>query len=333
MENLQKILVKLKNFISMHQTNILKKINVLGDSNVDMILNLSNKKKLKDPLLFCGGSAANVASGVSKLGLNVSFFGALGNDMFGKHVIEDMELDGIETKNIDLLDNYSTAMVIGVVEKNSQRHLFVWPPENGAHNKYVFTKKSHKKMLDCDWLHVSGINLRNSPTKESMLEAMKLCSEKKITVSFDLNLRIELWGLDDEFKDLVFKAMSYSNIIFGNLKEEIIPLFNNDESSLNKYINNNQVIVCRNGKKGALGITRNEQIKSDAVLIEPIDSVGAGDAFNSGFIYASCVGANIKESLETGNLVAAYKLLGSGARHLPTNEQLEEFKQKFTNNY
>ena len=53
-------------------------------------------------------------------------------------------------------------------------------------------------------------------------------------------------------------------------------------------------------------------------------AVGAGDAFNSGFIYASCVGKDIKESLDTGNQVAAFKLLGSGARHLPTKELLEE---------
>ena len=45
----------------MHQTNISLKVNVLGDSNVDMILNLSNTTNLKDPLLFCGGSVANVA--------------------------------------------------------------------------------------------------------------------------------------------------------------------------------------------------------------------------------------------------------------------------------
>ncbi len=312
----------------MHQTNNSLKVNVLGDSNVDMILNLSNTTNLKDPLLFCGGSVANVASGLSKLGLNVSFFGALGNDMFGKHVIEDMKVDGIDISNINLLDDYSTALVIGVVEKNSQRHLFVWPLENGAHNKYVLTKNSHKQLLDCNWLHVSGINLRNSPTRESMIESMKLCRENNIIVSFDLNLRSELWGLDDSFRDLVFEAISYSNIIFGNLDEEIIPLFNKNESSLNKYIKKDQILVCRNGDKGALAITCDERIKSDATVVKPIDSVGAGDAFNSGYIYASCVGKNIKESLDIGNLVAAYKLLGSGARHLPTKQQLETFKIK-----
>ena len=113
----------------MQQQNNSNKVNVLGDANVDMILNLSDKKNLGEPALFSGGSSANVASGLSKLGIDVSFFGSLGNDMYGKHVVDEMKADGIDVSNLELLDNYSTAMVIGVVEDNSERHFFLWPPE------------------------------------------------------------------------------------------------------------------------------------------------------------------------------------------------------------
>ena len=126
----------------MQQLNNLKKVNVLGDANVDMILNLSDKKNLGEPALFSGGSSANVASGLSKLGIDVSFFGSLGNDMYGKHVVDEMKADGIDVSNLELLDNYSTAMVIGVVEDNSERHFFLWPPEEGAHNQYTLSVKS-----------------------------------------------------------------------------------------------------------------------------------------------------------------------------------------------
>ena len=70
-------------------------------------------------------------------------------------------------------------------------------------------------------------------------------------------------------------------------------------------------------------------INLNAVPISPIDSVGAGDAFNTGFIYASCCGKDIEESLDIGNQVAAFKLLGSGARHLPTKELLDDFNKKY----
>ena len=313
----------------MQQANNFKKINVLGDANVDMILNLSKKDKLGDPELFSGGSSANVAAGLARLGLKVSFFGSLGNDMYGKYVINEMNSDGIDTSNIELLDEFNTAMVIGVVEKSSERSLFVWPPKNGAHNKYILNNRSKKKVLDCDWLHVSGISLRFSPVRESMIKAMKLCKEKNKIVSFDLNLRTELWGFDERFKKVVLEAVSNSSIIFGNLREELLCLFDENEDSLYKNLDDDQVLICRDGENGALGITVNTKVKSDAVSITPIDSVGAGDAFNTGFIYTFSKGLGIGESLDNGNLVAAYKLLGSGARHLPNEQQLEEFKKKY----
>ena len=313
----------------MQQANNQKKINVLGDANVDMVLNLSKKDKLGDPELFSGGSSANVASGLARLGLKVSFFGSLGNDMYGKYVINEMNSEGIDTSNIELLDEFNTAMVIGVVEKSSERSLFVWPPKNGAHNKYILNNRSKKKVLDCDWLHVSGISLRFSPVRETMIEAMKLCKEKNKIVSFDLNLRTELWGFDESFRDVVLEAVSYSSIIFGNLREELFYLFDENEDKLHKNLNDDQVLICRDGENGALGITVKTKVKSDSVPIIPFDSVGAGDAFNTGFIYTFSKGLGIEESLNNGNLVAAYKLLGSGARHLPNEQQLEEFKKEY----
>jgi len=249
--------------------------------------------------------------------------------ILGKYVINEMNSEGIDTSNIELLDEFNTAMVIGVVEKSSERSLFVWPPKNGAHNKYILNNKSKKEILDCDWLHVSGISLRFSPVRETMIEAMKLCKEKNKIVSFDLNLRTELWGFDERFRKVVLEAVSNSSIIFGNLREELFYLFDENEDKLHKNLNDDQVLICRDGENGALGITVRKKVKSDAVSITPFDSVGAGDAFNTGFIYTFSKGLGLEESLNNGNLVAAYKLLGSGARHLPNEQQLEEFKKEY----
>jgi len=313
----------------MQQNKNIPKVSVLGDANVDMILNLSNKNQLGDPQLFSGGSTANVASGLSRLNVPVSFFGSLGNDMYGKFVINDMQSDGIDTSNVQLLDDYSTAMVIGVVEENSDRHFFIWPPENGAHNQFEINDDMIENLLDSEWLHVSGIGLRFRPLQETMLEAMKNFRENNKTVSFDLNLRTELWGLKKEFKEVVLKAISYSSYIFGNLHEELLVLFKGGLSSLHNHFEDDQKIICRNGKQGAIGIAKSKQIFSQAFPVAPIDSVGAGDAFNTGFIFSALVGDTFESSLEKGNLHAAYKLLGHGARHLPNNEQLRKFSTQF----
>ena len=304
-----------------------KIISVLGDSNVDMSLLLSDVNKLKPPSLSSGGTCANVAAGLSKLGLKVKFFGTVGNDIYGKHVLEEMKNDNVDTRSLIVLDEHSTAMVIGIVQSNSERSLFVWPPEGGAHEYLEFSLIDKEHLLESDWLHVSGISLRNDPIKTTMIEVMKLFKENNIPISFDLNIRAELWGLDLEFKETVYEAISYSDYIFGNSDEEIIPL--TEKKTLNEaakaIIKENQTLICRNGSKSVLAFNKNNLTKREVFKISPKDSIGAGDAFNTGFISGVLQDKPIDEAIDCGNAVAAYKLLGYGARHLPNVKELEEF--------
>ena len=304
-----------------------KIISVLGDSNVDMSLLLSDVNKLKPPSLSSGGTCANVAAGLSKLGLKVKFFGTVGNDIYGKHVLEEMKNDNVDTRNLIVLDEHSTAMVIGIVQSNSERSLFVWPPEGGAHEYLEFSLIDKEHLLESDWLHVSGISLRNDPIKTTMIEVMKLFKENNIPISFDLNIRAELWGLDLEFKETVYEAISYSDYIFGNSDEEIIPL--TEKKTINEaakaIIKENQTLICRNGSKSVLAFNKNNLTKRAVFKISPKDSIGAGDAFNTGFISGVLQDKPIDEAIDSGNAVAAYKLLGYGARHLPNVKELEQF--------
>ena len=304
-----------------------KIISVLGDSNVDMSLLLSDVNKLKPPSLSSGGTCANVAAGLSKLGLKVKFFGTVGNDIYGKHVLEEMKNDNVDTQDLIVLDEHSTAMVIGIVQSNSERSLFVWPPEGGAHEYLEFSLIDKEHLLESDWLHVSGISLRNDPIKTTMIEVMKLFKENNIPISFDLNIRAELWGLDLEFKETVYEAISYSDYIFGNSDEEIIPL--TEKKTINEaakaIIKENQTLICRNGSKSVLTFNKNNLTKREVFKISPKDSIGAGDAFNTGFISGVLQDKPIDEAIDCGNAVAAYKLLGYGARHLPNAKELEEF--------
>ena len=309
-----------------------KIISVLGDSNVDMSIILSDAKKLDPPSLSSGGTCGNVAAGLSKLGQKVKFYGTVGNDIYGKYVLEEMKKDKVNTENLTLLDEHSTAMVIGIVQPNSERSLFVWPPKGGAHEYLDLNLIDKGELLESSWLHVSGISLRHDPINMTMLEVMKICKENSIPISFDLNIRAELWGLNMEFKEIVFKAISYSDYIFGNSEEEIIPLTdsNNIHDAVKEIIKEDQTLICRNGSDSVLAFSENSLITREVFNISPVDSIGAGDAFNTGFIYGIVNEQSLDKALEYGNGVAGYKLLGYGARHLPNEQELDEFilKQK-----
>ena len=197
----------------------------------------------------------------------------MGNDIYGKYVLEEMKKDKVNTENLTLLDEHSTAMVIGIVQPNSERSLFVWPPKGGAHEYLDLNLIDKGELLESSWLHVSGISLRHDPINMTMLEVMKICKENSISISFDLNIRAELWGLNMEFKEIVFKAISYSDYIFGNSEEEIIPLTdsNNIHDAVKEIIKEDQTLICRNGSDSVLAFSENSLITREVFNISPID--------------------------------------------------------------
>jgi len=308
----------------------MKKISILGDSNVDMLIYLNNPKKLTDPRLFAGGTSANVAYGLSKLGNDVKFYGSVGNDIHGKFIIKDMINSKVNIDNLSILQNESTAMVIGVVDKQSERNLFVWPTDNAAHSKYQLSQKDLDSLLESEWLHVSGISLREEPACASMLEAMKVCYKHDITVSFDLNLRVELWGLSEKFLNIVNEAISYSTFIFGSLTEEFHKIYTgvNLDTEIHNIAKDGQVYIVRDGANGSSCYLDNNIINTPAFSVDVVDTVGAGDAFNTGFIHSMIAHHDLNNALATANAVAAYKIEGEGARHLPDTSQLNNFINK-----
>lgn len=305
----------------------MKKIGVLGDSNVDMLIYLKNSDKLSAPKLFCGGTCANVAFGLAKLGNYVQFYGAIGNDIHGKFIKEDMIKSQINIDNLEIIDSINTAMVIGIIDKEGERSLFVWPPNNAAHSKYSIKDPQLENTKKLDWLHVSGISLREEVVRTSMLKAMKLCFENNVTISFDLNLRVELWGLNSELKATIYEAISYSDFVFGSLNEEFVNIFDskNIKNEIKNIAHKDQVFIIRDGPNGSFAYKNNLEYITPAIDIEPVDTVGAGDAFNTGFIHSMINTSNLEISLLKANAVAAYKLLGESARHLPNTKELETF--------
>ena len=86
------------------------------------------------------------------------------------------------------------------------------------------------------------------------------------------------------------------------------------------------MFICRNGEKGALGITKNDKVTSNAISISPVDSVGAGDAFNGALAVGLSKDLQIKEVLTFANKVAAISTTKKGAAaSMPSLEDIKSY--------
>ena len=306
---------------------------VLGDANVDLVIPLHNQSVVsldprESPLeLHGGGTAANTAAALACLGEDVAFIGTIGDDGYGRRVLEEFMTDGVDTSCLYLVQNAYTSMVLAIIHPDGERDLFVWPDSGGGHTQLNPDSITPEIFENSAWLHTTGLCLREEPVRTAQLKAMRLAKGGGLTVSLDLNLRLESWGMDQKLNTAFDQALALSDVVFGNGVDEIIP-YTKQASILDgakALTAGTRTVIARLGAEGALAVTPEVEFTSPAFSVEVVDTIGAGDAFNGGFISAKLAGKTLQESVRWGNAAAALKIGKTGARGLPTRTTLLEF--------
>lgn len=305
---------------------------VLGDVNVDLTLHAPVRsspgaaRTLREPELAGGGTAGNTAAALARLGVPVEFAGAVGDDAFGRWIAADLDALGIGRRGLVVLDR-STAQVIALVEPDGERSLFVWPTDGGALTHLRADDVDAGLVAGAAWLHTTGMCLRDSPVREAILTAMAAARAAGIPVSIDLNLRVELWGLDDAKRVAVEAAIELADVVLGQGSEELVPLTRASSvaEAMELLGGGRRTIVARLGVDGVLARTPDGAVVHvPGFAVEARNAVGAGDAFNGGFVAARVEGRPIAEALRWGNAVAALKVSRpGGARDLPSRGEVE----------
>jgi aminoimidazole riboside kinase len=305
---------------------------VLGDVNVDLSLQVPDRsvtrseRTLREPELTGGGTAGNTAAALARLGVPVEFAGSIGDDGFGRWLAADFASLGVGRRGLVVVD-VPTPQVIALLEPDGERSLFVWPTDGGALTRLRPDDLDTGLITGAAWLHTTGMCLRASPVRDAVLAAMRTARAAVVPVSLDLNLRIELWGLDAERRATVEAAVDLADVVLGNGQEELVPLAgaSSIEAALTAIGGTRRTVVARLGAAGALARAQDGSlVRSAGFPVVARNAVGAGDAFNAGFVAACVQGRTLPEALRWGNAVAALKVSRpGGARDLPSRGETE----------
>ena len=302
---------------------------VIGDANVDMEIVLPRGTHHEthgnpEPRLFGGGSAANTAAALARLEVGCRFVGTVGDDSYGRFAVASLAEAGVDTSGVESTESAPTVMVIVVVPLDGERLIYVWPPTGGAQAE-LSIEAAEFSVSGAEWLHVSGLSLRMPPAREAVLAAMKRARASGIPVSFDLNLRLENWGWDAGFRSVVEEAVERADVVMGAAVDEIVPLVGLESpvAAAIALAGDDRLVIARLGSDGAFACFRDQTVRQPGFPVDVVDTVGAGDAFNAGFIAARHRGADVSEAMRWGNAVAALAVGRSGARSTPTLQEVE----------
>ena len=293
----------------------------LGDVNVDIIMyvdelpskggeSLSRRVEVKP-----GGAAANLAVALSRLGVPTGFIGAVGNDIFGDYLRRDLESEDVDTTMLAEKEATSGFTVVVVTEDGERTML----GHRGANRMLEPGDINESSIEKAEMVFISGYAFLEPPQRDAALKVFGTAKRHGIPVAVDLPEVMASIGWEG-----IRQMVGSPDIIFVNEHESSL-LLKNDESKLKDVLSEVAMLVVKMGAKGARLHTREGTFTAPAFKIKVVDTVGAGDAFDAGFIYALTRGLKPKECLVVGNAVAAWKCAGPGARHLPRLKDLKEF--------
>ena len=245
----------------------------------------------------CGGSAANTMIGLSRLGLRTAHIGKVADDREGGLLRRNLSSEGVKDFTV-VADTGRSGRVMGFVDPDGNRALYVDPGVNDT----LRVDEVADEALNTELLHLTSFAGDGINVQVDVIEAL----DESVTVSLDPGHIYASRGVS-ELSDILERT----DILLTNQRELELMTGSADPEEAASLLGIGVVVV----KMGARGVRAwdGESVMVDALSTECVDTTGAGDAFNAGFIYAWLEGFDLEVSCRFGNYIASRCIGGYGA--------------------
>jgi sugar/nucleoside kinase (ribokinase family) len=307
----------------------------LGEVVVDIYANpiSASLKEANDFSITLGGSQANVAVTLTRLGATAGFIGKAGADPFGDRFMELLRSEGVDTTYFTQIHGSPTpvAWVDASDPKNVDFILY-----RGADTKLTPDE------IDPEYIASARLFLYNSVTltggsKAAVERAVEIAKHRGLLVSYDINYRRPLWRDRAQARTGILKGMQGADILKANEVDIELVAGTSDLPSAARWALAQGIKLClvTLGAGGAYFYNGLAEGAVPAYKVQAVDTTGCGDAFVGGFVYgllgtdlelARLDEANLRRLVGFANAVGALTATGMGAMApLPTREAVQAF--------
>ncbi len=267
---------------------------VAGELNIDLVLKgdvepeFGQVEKLVDDMtLSAGGSACIFAASAAKMGLKVLYVSRVGDDLFGHFMLDAMRAVGVDVARVKIDPTIKTGATI-ILSKGQDRAMLTYL---GSIAKVCYED------LGEDWVHMARHLHVASPflltaLRPDMPKMMRLAREAGMTVSLDTN-----WDPTEEWK--VDDLLEYVDVFMPNENEVMAITGERDvERAIAKMAARVPTLVVKLGAEGAVAVRGEERIRVPAWPVQVMDTTGAGDTFDGGFLAGWLKGEPLRRAVE-----------------------------------
>ncbi len=257
--------------------------------------------------LKIAGAESNLAIGLQKLGYSAGWISKLGDDEFGQLIIQTLRGEGVDLSNISIDPARPTGMMIKEFTGLDETNVYYYRT-NSAASSISPDDIDEKYVKKSKIVHITGITpLLSRSCYEAAKRIIDIAKENNILISFDPNIRLKLCKNPEAF-DIIKSFLFQSNIVLLGLSEAEILFKLRDIKAIFSLIEdyeNIQYLVVKDGENGAWAGNKEGYIKIEPYKCTPVDPVGAGDAFNAGFLAGILEGLDLKTCGQIGAICGA----------------------------
>ena len=279
-------------------------VTIAGELNLDLILYglpeqlLPERELLADRMMLTlGSSSAIVAHNLSALGSRVGFQSRIGDDPLGRIALERLSESGVDVSKVRVVTGQTSTGLTVILHHEQWRNILTYM---GTIAELSWEDLDLDYLADSRHFHFSSYFLQKA-LRPRVEELFRFLKAKGLTISLDTND-----DPDDRWAAGLDQILRHVDVFLPNEREACKAAGTDDlEEAIGKLSQFVPILIVKLGRKGALAQKGSERITAASKPVTPVDSVGAGDSFDAGFLNEYLRGSDLGTCLASGNRAGA----------------------------
>jgi 5-dehydro-2-deoxygluconokinase len=275
---------------------------------------------------YLGGSSANMAVGLSRLGASVGMIASLGNDGLSEFLIHFLSAEGVDTSRIQIAPGFLPSLCLTEVSP-PDRFPQVFYRRDAVDTRLEMTNEDVGYLSQSRMFITNGTSLCASPSRESTYRALEGAKDAGCQVVLDVDYRSMSWTNPEDAGMAVRLALPFVDVLIGNDLELKLAAGVHDLDEAVAKLRKARVpmLVSKLGDKGTRVWTGDDAVFLAPYSVPVLSTIGAGDGFASGFLFGLLRGLPVIECLHYGNAAAAIVVSRlSCSEAMPTLAEVEQ---------
>lgn len=294
-------------------------VSVVGELNLDLVLTglpehfePDREHLASDLALTLGSSSAIFAHNFARLGNRVTFHSAIGDDPLGEICLQRLAESGADISPVRRFPNKKTGLTV-ILPHQKTRFILTYA---GVMAEMRFEEIDLDRILASRHLHLSSLFLQRA-LRPRIADLFRRAKEAGLTTSLDTNDDPDdRWGRD------VLDVLKWVDVLLPNEREACrLARVNDPMQALSILAGRGPMVAMKCGPRGAVARRGTEFVEAPAPKVEAVDTIGAGDSFDAGFLHKFIRSQNIEECLRFGNAAGAFSTTSSGGTEAFRNEE------------